>query len=259
MLPTRAQIFYGGEHFFYPPATCSGEVQINLCCGLCKLAAPSVRTTFPVEVYKPETPVVFIHWREVYALFQSRIFFRERYPCIFRSDSRANLAENFKVKGIIFFRAQLVNIRRPHHVLNHFRPLLFRHLRIDSISESSSMSTSRSASCVYNSVQTLPCWCGDARNWQRILPPPETSASTPYSRTYSNAGVGHREQLAEFDLRGLLGLACLAEPDLPAGERVGSGVYLGASGSVRQLLYVSAQGASHDIDDPVHDLTRNSN
>jgi hypothetical protein len=36
--------------------------------------------------------------------------------------------------------------------------------------------------------------------------------------------VGHREQLAEFDLRGLLGLACLAEPDLPAGERVGSGV-----------------------------------
>jgi hypothetical protein len=71
--------------------------------------------------------------------------------------------------------------------------------------------------------------------------------------------VGHREQLAEFDLRGLLGLACLAEPDLPAGERVGSGVYLGASGSVRQLLYVSAQGTSHDIDDPVHDLTRNSN
>jgi hypothetical protein len=36
--------------------------------------------------------------------------------------------------------------------------------------------------------------------------------------------VGHREQLAEFDLRSLLGLAYLAEPDLPAGERAGSGV-----------------------------------
>jgi hypothetical protein len=99
-------------------------------------------------------------------------------------------------------------------------PFLFRHLRISSTRKSFSMNTSRSASAYTTPVQTLPCWCGDARNWQRILPPPETSASTPYS----NAGVGHREQLAEFDLRGLLGLACLAEPDLPAGERVGSGV-----------------------------------
>jgi hypothetical protein len=32
-------------------------------------------------------------------------------------------------------------------------------------------------------------------------------------------GLRHREQLAELDLRGPLGLACLAEPDLPAGER----------------------------------------
>jgi len=32
--------------------------------------------------------------------------------------------------------------------------------------------------------------------------------------------LGHREQLPELDLRGPLGLACLAEPVLPAGERV---------------------------------------
>ena len=43
---------------------------------------------------------------------------------------------------------------------------------------------------------------------------------------------------------GPLGLACLAEPDLTAGERVGSGVHLGVPGPAQQLLYVSARGAS---------------
>ena len=43
-------------------------------------------------------------------------------------------------------------------------------------------------------------------------------------------GPGHGEQLAELDLRGPLGLAGLAEPDLPAGERVGSGAHRGAPG-----------------------------
>jgi len=33
-----------------------------------------------------------------------------------------------------------------------------------------------------------------------------------------------------------LGLACLAEPDLPAGERVGSGVYLGRQGPFGKSL-----------------------
>jgi hypothetical protein len=96
MLPTWAQIFYGSEQFFDPPATCGGEVEINLCCGLRKLAAPSARTAFPVEVYKPETPVVFIQWSEVYALLQSRIFFRQRGLCIFRSDSWTSLTEYFE-------------------------------------------------------------------------------------------------------------------------------------------------------------------
>jgi hypothetical protein len=37
------------------------------------------------------------------------------------------------------------------------------------------------------------------------------------------------------------------EPDLPAGERVGSGVYLRASGPARQLLYVPPRSTSHDV------------
>ena len=46
------------------------------------------------------------------------------------------------------------------------------------------------------------------------------------------------EQLYSIaDLRGPD--ACLAEPDLPAGERVGSGVYLSAPRPARQLLYVT--------------------
>src|SRR5579863_1145793 len=76
---------------------------------------------------------------------------------------------------------------------------------------------------------------------------------------YSHAGVGHREQLAELDLRGPFVLACLVEPVLPAGGRVGSGVHLGAPAAARELLYVTGCGlmvryrpADVGIYDPVH-------
>ena len=57
---------------------------------------------------------------------------------------------------------------------------------------------------------------------------------------------GLRQQLAELDLRGPLGLACLAEPDLPARQRVGPGVHLHAPGSAGELLYVSGRYSRHD-------------
>jgi hypothetical protein len=41
------------------------------------------------------------------------------------------------------------------------------------------------------------------------------------------------EQLAELDLRRPLGLAGLAEPDLPARQRIGPGVHLHAPGPAR--------------------------
>jgi len=40
---------------------------------------------------------------------------------------------------------------------------------------------------------------------------------------------------------------CLAEPDLPARQRVGPGVHLHAPGSARELLYVSGWSSSHDV------------
>src|ERR1035438_7406109 len=55
------------------------------------------------------------------------------------------------------------------------------------------------------------------------------------------------KQLAQFDLRGPLGPAGLAEPDLPARQRAGSGVHLHAPGSAGELLYVSARCNSHDV------------
>ena len=59
------------------------------------------------------------------------------------------------------------------------------------------------------------------------------AAAAPGGQDRPPPGLGHREQFAELDLRGPFGLACPAEPDLPAGERVGSGVYLGTPGSAR--------------------------
>ena len=65
------------------------------------------------------------------------------------------------------------------------------------------------------------------------------------------AGLASRcgllEQLAELDLRGPFGLACLAEPDLAARQRVGTGVHLHTPGSAGESLYVSGWSSSHDI------------
>jgi hypothetical protein len=47
-----------------------------------------------------------------------------------------------------------------------------------------------------------------------------------------------------------------AEPDLPAGERVGSGVRPWRARTARQLLYVSARCTSHDV--TVHGSTKTS-
>jgi hypothetical protein len=56
---------------------------------------------------------------------------------------------------------------------------------------------------------------------------------------------GLLDQLAELDLRGPFGLACLAEPDLAARQRIGPGVYLHAPGSAGESLYVSGWSSSH--------------
>jgi hypothetical protein len=65
--------------------------------------------------------------------------------------------------------------------------------------------------------------------------------------------------LPSWDLRDPFGLACLAEPVLPAGERVRSGVYSGAPGAARKLLYVTGcDGPIHrppiSVYNPVHGL-----
>jgi hypothetical protein len=67
-------------------------------------------------------------------------------------------------------------------------------------------------------------------------------------------GLGHREQLAELDLRRPFGLTCPPQPDLTARQRVDPGVYLHAPGSAGESLYVSgpAIGLPTAVYDPVH-------
>jgi len=103
--------------------------------------------------------------------------------------------------------------------------------------------------------RSAPMTCGQKPAGPGSPARPRASACCPCCPSSSSSG----RQLAELDLRRPFGLACPAQPDLTARQRIDPGVHLHAPGSAGESLYVSGRSSSHDIDGRSNHRHRSTN